>query len=119
LRSGALSTRGNLLKVAVSSTGPHLSSAVCASFGRCACFLVVDLDTEDVAVVENTGAELDSGAGSRSVQLLANAKASTVLTGRCGPKAARALAAARIDVHCGCDGTVAEAIAVFAAGRPR
>ena len=98
------------MRIAVSATGPDLRSRVDPTFGRCAYFVVVDLGRDGVETVSNTGMSLDSGAGARSVQVLIDAKVTTVLTGRCGLQAMRALDAAGIDVHTGYTGIVADAI---------
>ncbi len=50
------------MKIAVSSTGQTLDSAVEARFGRCPHFLVVNPTTMEFEVITNVNAELGGGA---------------------------------------------------------
>jgi predicted Fe-Mo cluster-binding NifX family protein len=104
------------VKIAVPALGPDTRSAVAPTFARCPYFVVVDDDRHDVETIKNAGGELDSGASTGSVQLLADAGVGTVLAHRCGPHAARALAAAGIIVSLGHTGTVDEIVETFTAG---
>jgi predicted Fe-Mo cluster-binding NifX family protein len=104
------------LKVAVSSTGPDMSSQVDPRFGRCPYFLIVDTSTMSAEAVQNTAANLSGGAGIQAAQLVAQTGAKTVLTGSLGPNATRALAAAGLDRALGVSGTVKQAVEQFKGG---
>jgi predicted Fe-Mo cluster-binding NifX family protein len=104
------------VKIAIPALGPDTGASIAPTFARCPFFIIVDTGGETVTAIENTGLARDSGAGTGSVQLLANAGVATILAHRCGPHATRALAAAGISISLGHTGTVAEAVAAFTAG---
>jgi predicted Fe-Mo cluster-binding NifX family protein len=105
------------MKIAVSSTGKSLESAVDQRFGRAACFAVVDTETMEFQVLENASVAAAGGAGINSAKMVADAGAEAVLTGNCGPNAERTLSAAGIKLYTRVTGTVAEAIEQFKAGK--
>jgi predicted Fe-Mo cluster-binding NifX family protein len=104
------------MKVAISAEGPSLDSRIDPRFGRCPFLLVVDTETLEWEAVENAARAASGGAGIRTAELLADRAISHVLTGRCGPNAQTALAAAGIRIIEGCEGTAREAISRFSAG---
>ena len=88
------------MKIAVSSQGKGLDSALDPRFGRAAGFVIVDTDTGQSAYLENTqNLALAQGAGLQTAQNVARAGASAVITGHVGPKAFLALSKGRISVH--------------------
>ena len=87
------------MKVAVSATGTSLSSQVDPRFGRCPYFLIVETDSMSVEAYPNENAGLQGGAGIQAAGFVANKGAKAVLTGRCGPNAVLALAAAGVDLY--------------------
>jgi len=105
------------MKIAISSTGRDLDSKIDPRFGRCAFFIVIDIDTMNYEVFENQSAMLGGGAGIQSAQFVASKGAEVVITGNCGPNAMRTLEAAGVKVITGCSGTVREAIEDFKAGK--
>lgn len=105
------------MKIAVTSTGPALDSAVDPRFGRCAYFLIIDSDTLAFETIENSSRALGGGAGVQSAQLVAGTGASVVLTGNCGPNAFQAFGAAGIQVITGVGGNVREAVELFRSGK--
>ncbi len=105
------------MKIVVTSSGPDLDSEVDARFGRCACFLVVDLEEMKFEAIENPNASLGGGAGVQSGQLVAASGAKVVLTGNCGPKAFSVLSSAEIEVIVGVSGPVREAVENYKAGK--
>ena len=108
------------MKVAVSSTGPELTSPVDARFGRAAYFVIVDTETTATESVENRqNRNAAQGAGIQSASTVASSGAQAVLTGHCGPKAFRALRAAGIDVYTNVQGTVGQAVEQLKAGQLR
>jgi predicted Fe-Mo cluster-binding NifX family protein len=104
------------MKIAVTSGGPDLDAHVDSRFGRCRCFLIVDLDDMSVEALENPNLSLGGGAGIQSAQLVAASGATVVLTGNCGPKAFTTLEATGIQVVVGVAGTVRDALEQYRNG---
>jgi predicted Fe-Mo cluster-binding NifX family protein len=99
------------MKVMVSAKGRTLDAQVDPRFGRAELFLVVDSDTNELRVADNSAArDAMQGAGIQAAELAARLGVDWVLTGHCGPKAYRALRAAGIRVASCATGTVAHAI---------
>ena len=105
------------MKIAVSASGPDLTSDVDPRFGRCPFFLFVDPESMEFEAIENANISSASGVGIQSAQLVAEKGAQAVLTGSCGPNAFQTLQAAGIDVIVGISGTVKEAVAHYKSGR--
>ncbi len=104
------------MKIAVSSTGQTLDSAVEARFGRCPFFLIVNAATLEFEAIANANADLGGGAGIQSAQLVAEKGASVLLTGSCGPNALEVFDKAGIKVVTGVSGTVSLVVQQFTAG---
>ena len=105
------------MKVAVTSKGKTLDSAVDPRFGRAAGFVIADMESGEFHFADNTqNLSAAQGAGIQAAQNIARHGVDCVVTGHCGPKAFRTLAAAEIDVVLGASGTVAEAIEELRAG---
>jgi len=108
------------MKIAVTSRGDSLSSAVDERFGRAAKFLVYDTDTDAYEVIDNTqNLNAAQGAGIQAAEAVSRTGAHVVVTGHCGPKAFRTLQAAAIKVVVGASGTVQDALDQFQSGQLR
>lgn len=107
------------MKIAISAGGPTLESPVDPRFGRAACFIIFDGATRQFEAHDNTqNMNAAQGAGIQAAETVSRLGAEAVITGHCGPKAFRALAAAGITVYAGVEErTVAEAIELYEAGR--
>jgi predicted Fe-Mo cluster-binding NifX family protein len=106
------------MKIAVSSTGPTVDHDLDARFGRAAQFLIIDLSTDEVVVLDNAqNLEAPQGAGIQAAKLVMDADAEVVITGHCGPKAFQTLRAAGIKVVVGAEGAVKDVVERFKAGR--
>jgi len=106
------------MKVVVTAQGNTLQSPVDPRFGRARYFLLVDTDTGQFTVHDNTqNLNVPQGAGIQSAQTVSRLGAEAVLTGHVGPKAFATLQAAGITVYTGASGTVEEAIEQLKAGR--
>ncbi|MBI9077945.1 MAG: NifB/NifX family molybdenum-iron cluster-binding protein [Desulfatibacillum sp.] len=104
--------------ICISSQGADLSSQVDPRFGRAAQFIVVDTETGEAKAVDNKqNLQAAQGAGIQAAQTVANTGAKAVVTGHCGPKAFTTLNAAGIAVFTGSNGTVAQALEDFKAGK--
>jgi predicted Fe-Mo cluster-binding NifX family protein len=106
------------MKIAVTAKGSGLSAPVDERFGRAACFVLYDTGTKEVRTIDNAqSVNAAQGAGIQAAETIARQGAGCLLTGHCGPKAFRTLAAAGVKVYHGISGTVADAIAAFEQGR--
>jgi len=106
------------MKIAVTSMGRDLTSAVDPRFGRAAYILIVDTDTKDFKVIDNTvNVSAFKGAGIQAATMIAEAGAEVLLTGYCGPNAFRTLEAAGIKVGSDISGTVADTVVAFLEGK--
>ena len=106
------------MKVAVTSRGMELDSEVDPRFGRARYFIVVDTDTGEFQTMDNAqNLNAAQGAGIQAAQQVAALGVEALLTGHCGPNAFRALSAGGIKIFAGAEGTVAEAIEQFKAGK--
>ncbi len=106
-----------ITKIAVSSTGTDLNAQVDPRFGRCQYFVVVDPDTMEFVVLENSNATSGGGAGIATGQFIAGKGIDVVLTGNCGPNAFNVLEAAGIKVMTGVSGTLKDAIEGYKSGK--
>ena len=99
------------MKVAVTSMGPELDSAVDVRFGRARYILLIDLESDSLEVIDNEeNFEAMQGAGIQTAQDVSERGAEWVLTGHVGPKAFDALNAARVRIGTGASGTVRETL---------
>jgi len=106
------------MKIAVTSNGKDLSANVDPRFGRCNHFIVVDPETMEFNVLDNTQSlDLPQGAGIQAGKTIADAKADVLITGHCGPKAFMVLEQAGIDVVTGASGPIAEVIEQYKKGQ--
>jgi predicted Fe-Mo cluster-binding NifX family protein len=105
------------MKIAISATGPDLDAQVDPRFGRCPCFVVMDLETEGIEVLENQAAIMSGGAGIQAAQMVVNAGVTAVITGNLGPNATDTLAAAGVKTYLGATGTVREALEQYEDGQ--
>ncbi len=105
--------------IAVSSEGPSLDDQVDPRFGRAAGFVVVDLTTMEHRYIDNGQSQvMAQGAGIQAAELIVRAGANCLLTGFVGPKAFKALTAAKIKVGQNLDGlTVGQAVERFKNGQ--
>jgi predicted Fe-Mo cluster-binding NifX family protein len=105
------------MRIAVTSAGNDLSGEVDPRFGRAPRFLLVDPETLEYEVVENTQSlDLPQGAGIQAAENLAKRKPAVVLTGNCGPKAFKVLQAAGIGVVVDVRGKVEDAVKAYVRG---
>ena len=105
------------MKIAITSQGPDLSSQVDPRFGRASSFIVLDTDTDEFSVHDNTqNVNAAQGAGIQAGRTVADLGVEAVLTGNVGPKAFTTLQAANVKVYPAASGTVKEAVEKFKAG---
>lgn len=89
-------------------------------FGRAPKFLVYDLETNTFEVIDNQqNLNAAQGAGIQSAETVARLGAKALVTGHCGPKAFRVLAAAGIKIYNTDALTVADALEQFRSDKLR
>jgi predicted Fe-Mo cluster-binding NifX family protein len=98
------------MKVAISTIGKNLDAPIDPRFGRCAFFIIVDVDNMKFEVCSNQIIALGASAGIQAAQFLTSKGVQLVITGNMGPNALRSLSAAGIDVITGQAGTVRQVI---------
>lgn len=102
------------MRVCITTKGKDLQDPIDPTFGRAQTFLLVDSETQEVEILENTpGAH---GAGVQAAQLMADHGVEAVLTGNVGPNAYQGLTAAGIGIYVGAKGTAQDALAAYEAG---
>ncbi len=105
------------MKIAVTSQGREMTSPVDPRFGRAKFFLVVDTETGEFAVGDNSqNLNAAQGAGIQAGKNAADLGVHAVVTGHVGPKAFATLQAAGVQVCTGATGTVADAVEQFKRG---
>jgi predicted Fe-Mo cluster-binding NifX family protein len=105
------------MRIAVSANGSSLDAEVDPRFGRCQYFIIVDPETMEFEVVNNSGAMAGGGAGISTAQMIAGKGVDAILTGNCGPNAFQVLSAAGIKVTTGVSGKVQDAVRDYKAGK--
>jgi len=106
------------MKIAFSTSGSDLNAPLESRFGRAPKFLVYDLDNASFEVIDNQqNFNAAQGAGIQSAETVIRSGAKALLSGHCGPKAFRVLAAAGVKVYTSDAATVAEALEHFKAGK--
>jgi predicted Fe-Mo cluster-binding NifX family protein len=102
------------MKVAIPTEGRRPSDSVESRFGRAPRILVVETETGQYRVYENThNMQAAQGAGIQTAQLVDKSGAEWLLTGHCGPKAFQVLDQAGIKIAVGVTGTIEEVIERF------
>ena len=100
--------------IAVTAAEPSPEADVAPRFGHCPYIILVDTAGETFEALKNTNAGRGN-AGMRTAGMIAKKGVKILLTGKCGPSASKALAAAGIRVVPGGSGTVGTAIRQFKA----
>ena len=105
------------MKIAITSTGPDLESAVDERFGRARYLIIIDLQSDKTEAIDNgPGASSMQGAGAQAAQIMADKGADWVLTGHVGPRAFQVLSMAGIKVGTGASGTCRDVLDRFRRG---
>jgi predicted Fe-Mo cluster-binding NifX family protein len=99
------------MKVAITSSGNDLMADIDPRFGRAENFILVDPETMEFTVVENTqNLNLPQGAGIQAAKTIVDHKAKVLITGNCGPKAFQILDKVGIKIIVGAKGRVVDAL---------
>lgn len=106
------------MKIVFTTSGDDLNAPLDSRFGRAAKFLIYDLEAKTFAVIDNhQNLNAAQGAGIQAAETVARAGVQGLVTGHCGPKAFRVLAAAGVKVYHSGAATVAEALQQYLGGR--
>jgi len=89
------------MKIAIASSGKTLDAQVDARFGRCPYFLIIDSQTEEFEVLENSAGQAFRGAGISAAQMIADKSVKAVIAGNFGPKAVAVLNNSQIKIFSG------------------
>ncbi len=106
------------MKIAITSKGTDLNAEIDPRFGRATCFIVVDTETLDFEVLDNTeNINAFKGAGIQAAKMIHDKGAQFLLTGFCGPNAFKTLQAAGVEVINDVSGTIKDAVISFKDGK--
>ena len=106
------------MKVAITAKGTNVACQIDPRFGRAAYFLIVDTETEQFDVYDNSvNAQSVSGAGVQAGKTIVDLGAAALITGNMGPKALAVLQAGDVDVYAGVSGRVQDALRTFEVGQ--
>lgn len=109
------------MKIAICSSGQNWESPVDVRFGRCPYFLLVDDETDQFEVLENTAGKASHGAGVSAAQIVADKKVGAVLGVNFGPNAVNVLNSAGIKIYSlspeKSSVSIAEALKLYKEGR--
>ncbi len=105
------------MKIAFTTSGENLESALDQRFGRAPKFLIYDTEQKSFTVFDNNqNMDLAQGAGIQSAEAVARSGAESLVTGNCGPKAFKVLSMAGIKVYNTTAKTISEALQQLQAG---
>lgn len=105
------------MKIAVPSDGRTLESNICISFGRCEQFLIVDSESMDFSILDNSAVAEMGGAGIKAAQSIVDNSCETLITMHLGENAADVLKPADVKMIRGKSGTVKENIELYNKGK--
>ena len=106
-----LKPKEKCMRIAVTSQGPNLSSQVDPRFGRAKFLIVLDRETEEFTVLDNSrNLNATQGAGIQTAKRVVDEAVDAVITGHVGPKALEALQCAQVEIFPGASGTVKDAL---------
>jgi predicted Fe-Mo cluster-binding NifX family protein len=108
------------MKIAVSATAGSLDAIVDPRFGRCAYFVIVEVEGNEIKnteAIQNPAATAIGGAGIQAAQLIANKGAEVLISGNMGPNAFSILSETGIKIVTGVAGiSVKEAVQRYLKG---
>ena len=100
------------MKIAVSAMADNLDAQVDPRFGRCAYFIIAEIEEKKVKghkPIKNTGVQASRGAGITAAQIVANEGIEAVITGNIGPNAFNVLSQTGIKIYTGVAGVTVNA----------
>ena len=110
----------NEMKIAVSATAGSMDAMVDMRFGRCAYFVIVEVEGNEIKsheVIQNPSVTAMRGAGIQAAQIIANKGVEVLITGNIGPNAFNVLSSIGIKIVAGVGGiTVRDAVQRYLRG---
>jgi predicted Fe-Mo cluster-binding NifX family protein len=105
------------MKIAITSRGDSLDSAMDPRFGRCAYFVILDTEAGSVLkAIPNDAATAGGGAGVQAAQTVIDEDVEAVVSGNFGPRAFDALSSGGIKLYTVKAETLKEALESFNKG---
>ena len=104
--------------IAISASGNSLDDDVDARFGRCPCFIFVELKGKEIKsheIVENISAQQTGGVGITTAELVAKKGSRAVISGNIGPRAFSVFNQLGIKVY-PAQGKIRDAVLAYANG---
>jgi predicted Fe-Mo cluster-binding NifX family protein len=87
------------MRIAVPSTGEKKESMVSNRLGRCRYIITYDTESKSYYAIPNPGVLLKDGSGIKTVEVIINTGANTLLSKQVGTKAYSVLMKEHINVH--------------------
>ncbi len=75
------------MKIAISASSPDLKAEIDPRFGRAACFIVVDDESQEWEAYDNPARDASGGAGVQAARFIAEKGAEVAISGAFGPNA--------------------------------
>lgn len=104
------------MKICVTAVSKGLDAPVDSRFGRCKYFILLDSETMDYEIMENTSVAAASGAGIQAAQAIVKKDVEVVITGNMGPNAFQAISSAGVKVVTGAYGRVRDVVEKYKKG---
>jgi predicted Fe-Mo cluster-binding NifX family protein len=99
--------------IAIPTEDKSLDKKVYPSFGRAPFFLLYNTDTEESQYLDNSAVLSQGGAGIRAAQVIADNRATVLITPRCGENAEKVLTGAQVLIYKAIDASIKENIDAF------
>lgn len=75
------------MRIAISASSPDLEAEVDPRFGRAACFVIVDVESQEWEAYNNPARDATGGAGVQAARFVAEKGADAAVSGAFGPNA--------------------------------
>jgi len=105
------------MKIIITASSGNIDQAFNPRFGRADYFILVDSETRDWEAFLNHASLARGGAGPQAVQFITEKGAEILISGRYGPNAFSALAAAGIKAYIATAGSVEQVLQQFLDGQ--
>lgn len=105
------------MRIIITVSSSSIEAAFDPRFGRCAYFLVIDIETMEWEAFSNPGINAPGGAGTQAAQFAAKQKVAAVISGNFGPNASSALNTAGVLMYINkAEGKIQDIVKRFNAG---
>lgn len=104
------------MKIAIPVNEKSIEEKISDNFGRPNYYLIYNSESQEEKYVDNTAAQLSSGAGVKAAQILVDQKPDVLLTPRMGENAAIVVKTADIEIYKSLDRSARENIEAYLNG---